>query len=133
MGPLEVQKLELVEDLFPSAVFREGGQSGVLSVGIGADVRPSGAHTEGGAELVVDAGAHKELLPGIAEIGPPVLDLKVQPPGAVAEGMVPHVVKPEVAVGIGQPVSGQTGGGQKKSGQKRQEQTVKTVGHGDGR
>lgn len=101
LGPVEAEKLEVVLDLLPSAVFGELGGGGEVSVGVSADVGPASADADGGADLVVDAGADEELLPFVPEVGTAILDFEVESPRGVAEGVIPDVVEPEVAVGVG--------------------------------
>ncbi len=100
LGPVEAEELEVVLDLLPGAVFGEFGESGVVAIGVGADVGPTGADADGGTDLVVDAGADEELLPLIPEIGTAILDFEVESPGAVAEWVIADVVEPEVGVGV---------------------------------
>ncbi len=100
MGPVEAEELEVVLDLLPSAVFGEFGESGVVAIGVGADVSPASADADGGADLVVDAGADEELLPLVTEVGAAILDFEVESPGAVTEWVIADVVEPEVGVGV---------------------------------
>lgn len=122
LGPVEADELEGMLDLLPSAVFGELGECGVVAIGIGADVGPAGADGDGGADLVIDAGADKELLPFVTEIGAAILDFEMEPPGAVAKGVVADIVEPEVAVGVGYFVLGMGGGWRKKSDGEKQQQ-----------
>jgi hypothetical protein len=86
--------------LLPGAVFGEFGESGVVAIGIGADVGPAGTDADGGADLIVDAWADEELLPLVSEIGAAILDFEVESPGGVAEGVIADVVEPEVGIGV---------------------------------
>jgi hypothetical protein len=71
--------------------------------------------------LIVDAWADEELLPVFSEIGTPCLNLEMQAPRAVAQGMISHIIEPEVTVGVADSVARVAGRRDQESDNKRRQ------------
>jgi hypothetical protein len=102
-------------------LFRKSSGDWIVAIRVSAHVGPASADAESGADLIVDAWADEELLPVFSEIGTPCLNLEMQAPRAVAQGMITHIIEPEVTVRVADSVARVAGRREQEGNDKRRQ------------